>query len=202
MHQMEEAVPPSQAKKMYRDVHKRSHAVAYRFRLAVFFRHIKGPEHNQWTPNNIFFGHKAPIAAVQAVIAIVAHGKVVVRRNHHLVIMNVFLQSGGPLRRNLSNAITQGRWKFIAICVVSSVANYIRLGLPDSIQIDHSIAQAKPVAWYANNAFNQIHSLLGRIRGKKDRCVSAVNSAIWQDPTQLATAQRSKSINKYMVAYQ
>src|SRR6185312_4932703 len=133
MHQMEEAIPPGKSKKVDGDVDERSHTIAYRLWLTIFFKHIEGPEHNQRTPNNIFFGYKTPIPAVQAVISIVTHGKVVVRWNYHFAIMSIFLQSGRPLRRNLANAITQGRWKFITICIVSPVADNIRLSLPHSI---------------------------------------------------------------------
>src|SRR5579872_1865139 len=128
MHQVEEAVPPGQAKKMYSNVHERSHTIANGLRLAVLFRHIEGPKDNQRTPNNVFFRHKAPIAAVQAVIAVVTHGKVVVRWNNHFFTSNTGLESRGPFRRNLANTIAQSCGKFIAICIVRSIANYVWLG--------------------------------------------------------------------------
>src|SRR5579864_493338 len=159
MHQVEEAVPPGQTKKMHGDVQKRSHPIGDRFWLAVIFWHVEGPEHNQRTPNDIFFWHKAPIAAVQAVIAIITHSEVMVGRNHDLVIMNVCLQRCCPFRRNLASAIAKSGGEFIAVRIVSSVANYIGLGLTDSIQIDHTITKPEPVARHTNDALYQIYSL-------------------------------------------
>src|SRR5579871_5765534 len=202
MHQVEEAVPSRETKKMYGNVYKRSHAVANRFRFAVFFMHIERPEYNQRPPNNVFFGHKSPIAAVQTIIAIVAHGKVMVWWNNYLIPSNTSLESCGPFRRNLPYSIAESGGKFIAICIVSSVANHVWLSLPDPVQIDHTVMQANPVSRHTDNALYQIHALFGGIRSEEHRRVAAMNSTIRQDPAQLSAAQRCEAIDKYMVSHQ
>ena len=110
-----------------------------------------------------------------------------VRRNHHLVVLNICLESGGPFRRNLANAVAESVGKLIAIFVVSLLCeSHVGLRLPHSIQIDHTIVQPYPVSRHANDALDQIHSLFGGIRSKEDGGVSAVDPTIWQQPAQFS----------------
>src|SRR6266403_3685479 len=51
---------------------------------------VHGPINQERTPHNGVAVHESPVAAVLAVIAIVAHGEILSRRNDDLIALNIF----------------------------------------------------------------------------------------------------------------
>src|SRR5581483_1573008 len=55
-----------------------------------------GPVNQQWTANDVLPRHKAPIAAVKTLVAIVPHHKILARRNDEVAMLHHFLQLFEP----------------------------------------------------------------------------------------------------------
>src|SRR5579859_646621 len=101
VHQVKQAVPARQAEEMQSGVNKRGDAVPNRLGLVTgLLGNVKRPEDKQGPADDVLFGNKTPVAAVEAVIAVVAHGEVMVWRNDHIAILDAGLQDRYPLRSN------------------------------------------------------------------------------------------------------
>src|SRR3977135_552424 len=75
MDQPESAIPAGFGEKMLRQVYEMARECVDRRTGQTLSIRIVGPVNDQRLPDNILARHKAPIAAVERIIAVIAHGE-------------------------------------------------------------------------------------------------------------------------------
>ena len=73
----------------------------------LFGGRVVRPVNDQRLADDILARHEAPVAAVERLIAIVAHGEIVPRRHHHFAVLHVVLEH--LLRRRIQRRVRIGR---------------------------------------------------------------------------------------------
>ena len=129
---------------------------------------LERPIDEHGTTDDVFVRHKSPIAAVEADVAIVAHGKNAVRRNHQLAILEVRGKRVAPGR---VQAVVIGRWngrEVIAIAVVGSVADDEGRFELLAVAINDAVLKLDAVTRYSDDALHDVQTGLGRRNEDKD----------------------------------
>src|SRR5437879_10809482 len=86
------------------------------FCLAVLvIRSFKRPVNKHRPPDDIFLGNKSPIAAVQTDATMIAHGEVMVGRNHDVIALNVCWHIDRPVRPHIRIIARRNRRKIVAV---------------------------------------------------------------------------------------
>lgn len=93
---MQGAAPAGLVEEMNDDVDDKADAVANRGFVDLVFRSDERPIDEERAAYDVFAGHEAPVTAVEAHGAIIAHGKVFARRDDQIVPLNVIRQVYGP----------------------------------------------------------------------------------------------------------
>ena len=101
-YKLKRTLPARLIEKVQNDFAQEQNAISPRSFPILIIRRFKRPIDEHGAPNDIFLGNKSPVAAVEAHAAMVAHGKVVVRRNDNVVAMNV--------RRQVDHPVADSRW--------------------------------------------------------------------------------------------
>src|SRR5258708_30232023 len=98
MHQMECPIPPGQPKEMCGRMQKRLDPLVHRsVWREVGFRLVERPGDKQGSADDVPLGNKAPESAVVAIVAIIAHGEIVVGWNHNVPIVYALRQNLMPV---------------------------------------------------------------------------------------------------------
>src|ERR1700674_3654171 len=98
-HQPESTFPARYLEQMSYRVGKVIKSITHGWRSGKIVVQIaRRPVNQKRTPNDIFAGHKSPVPAVLAVIAIVTENKIVVLGNNQLVVFHQFRHFFPPFR--------------------------------------------------------------------------------------------------------
>src|SRR5207248_3253518 len=105
-----------------------------------------------------FFGNETPITAVVTDVPIVAHGKVVVRRDHDIVSLDVILHRELPLWSHVVEIRRGNGGKVVAVRIVTISALVQHVGFVKllSVAINRSIPQVDMVA---RNTYDSLHHI-------------------------------------------
>src|ERR1700688_4686455 len=154
--------PSSFVKEMNDDVRHKSHPVADAAHLVLVGGRDEGPIDEHRAADHVFARNEAPVAAVVADVAIVAHGKQTVWRNYDVPTLEVGGQFLSPLFIPYSVHFG-GRHggKIVAVgIVISHFVLGVRLNQLFAVAIADAVAQVNVVTGNANDAFHYEESLL------------------------------------------
>src|SRR5689334_22815666 len=112
---MKYPVPPGQPKEMYGRVQERLDPLVHgSVGWKIFFRLVERPGDKQRPADDVFFGNKPPETAIVAIVAIIAHGEIVIGWNHNVPITYALRQNLWPVRCGVCVIRAHGR-KLISI---------------------------------------------------------------------------------------
>ena len=148
--------------------------------------------------------HEAPEAAVPALIAVIAHGKIFPRRHYNFIAPHELLHVVGPFGLQArGNHLARQRRKVVVQRVIVSgrIVHDIRLIQQLAIHINGLVHDFHPVARQADHALHKV--LMFLVREFKDDDVTALEWAVGQNffvPS--AGAAKNKLVDQQMVADQ
>src|SRR5262245_49441662 len=117
---------------------------------------------HQRPPNNIVTRHKSPVAAVQAVIAIVPHDKVPIRRNHQFSASKMTPELRPPASVYFTGKVRVGREVVaVEIAIFGNMPSIILLER-HVVYVNDLVAKADFIAGQTNHT---LHKMLGWING-------------------------------------
>src|ERR1700734_3300313 len=99
--QMEGSAPAGLVEEVKNYVGIELELVSHSFFLILIVGFDERPIDKEWAAYDIGSRHKAPIAAIKADGAVIAHGKITSRRNHEVLSLNVIGKVEGPGRRHV-----------------------------------------------------------------------------------------------------
>src|SRR5579859_2985439 len=109
----------------------------------------QGPAHN------VGPGYKPPVTAVQTIVTIVAHHKIVVRRHHQLAAIYVVCKFIPPMAVNVPGIAAQTR-EVIAISIWYPLLMHRVIFLErTAIDIDYFVPKADVIARHSDHPFYQ-----------------------------------------------
>src|SRR5215472_9782199 len=121
----------------------------------------------QRTTHDIVPWDKAPVAAVRALIAVIAHDKVASGGHFQLAIAHKSGHLVAP--RAIGAARVGSRGKVIAEGVaVTPTVDHILLLDRLSIHVHHLVAQMEVVSWHGDDTLDEVHRRLNRITKNND----------------------------------
>src|SRR5579864_4210015 len=182
-------------------VKDKGNAVAPCGATVLVFRRVKRPIDEERPADEIFFGHKAPVAAVKAVLAVVAHGKIMPLGNHQVSLpvevgrifqrprRGAALACGAEFRKVVTKRFN------VVLCRI--VVNK-RLLLRHAVYKESALIKMDFVPWNTHNAFHQVQVMLG---GRyEDSNFTPADLPVRHKWTQvLCRRRRAKPIYKNMV---
>src|SRR4029079_5944539 len=115
---------------------------------------VKRPENHQRLANDVLARNETPIAAVERVFPIVAHGEVSLHWNDQLAVLNV---AGEHLLRPVGHRPVGLRWKIIAVGLnpwIGVLGVGVRKG--PAIDIHHLVHDAYAISGHANHALDEV----------------------------------------------
>ena len=161
---------------------------------------LYGPVNNERLADDVFARDETPVAAIQRIVAIVAHGEVGFGRQHHFTVHNVIRQhvAAGIQQRQVRLAIG----KIIAERIgIRSLVNHVRLGKFFPVAVYLLVDDLDVIAGNAHYALYEGLADVHRIAEHDDIAVARV--LIRQDV--LADAARpsvSQLVHQQMIANQ
>ena len=90
------STPAGVAEKVRHDVDEECGALSNADFVYLIFGRFERPVDEKRTPQNILFRDESPVAAVEAVGAVIAHGEVMAGRNDYVSVFDVRGQCDGP----------------------------------------------------------------------------------------------------------
>src|SRR5271166_486957 len=97
-HKLERTSPARLIKEMQDYLSQKNNPVAPVGLQILIIGSLERPVNEHRPANDVFLGNEAPVAAVEAHTAVVAHGEIVVRRDNDVVALNVAGQIHSPVR--------------------------------------------------------------------------------------------------------
>src|SRR5271163_1854761 len=140
-YQLKGSRPASFIKEVNDDVSQKRHTVSGTAHLVLIFRRYKRPVDKHRPPDHVLLRNEAPVTAVVAVVAIVAHGKVAVRRHDDIAALNMLRHFRGPLLIGYVDHFRRlhgGKIVSIRI-IVSPFVQRVRLIQFLAVAVDHAI---------------------------------------------------------------
>src|SRR5690242_7781675 len=129
------------------------------------------PIDHQRTADNVLPRHEPPIAAVQAVIAIVSHNEVITLWDDELVVYYQLLHLGPPGAAHRWHYRQVKPRKLVPIGIMRTKVVHVRFVERNTIHIHFALNQAEFVARNADHALDEMHTGIDRI--VKDNYVAA-----------------------------
>src|SRR5260370_535033 len=124
---------------------------------------IEGPVDEHGAPNEVFLRHRTKIAAVEAVVAIVAHAEVVIGRHNEVAIFDMRWQGQVPVVRYVFpfRDWRVGKVVTIKVRAAAAVMNGERLILQLTVDVEFAVFQMNLVAGQAAYPLHQVETGLG-----------------------------------------
>src|ERR1019366_8384056 len=164
-------------------------------------RLLERPVDEHGPSNDVLVGNKAPVAAVEADVAIVAHGEDAVGRNHKFAILDVGGQGIAPFRRGAVIVGGGNGWEVVTVSAVGSVADDERGIEFLAIAIDHAVNQLDAIARHSHYALHDVEA--GLRRRNKHKNVIVLGVAIGnQRANPIRLGSQVDAIHKDVVANQ
>src|SRR5262245_4378983 len=155
------------------------------------------PINQQRPTNHIFPWHEAPVAAIEALVAIIAEDEIISLRDNQLPVFDKLLHLEPPETLQPGHRHIQAR-ELIAENIVygGRVAN-IRLRQRGPVDEDPSFDEANAVSW---NACDSLRAMWRRIYGLAENAdVTSADLAIGHHPIADRTAPVSKLVDQEVV---
>ena len=135
------------------------------------------PVNDQRFADNILARHESPIAAVERLVAVIAHSEKIARRHHDFAVLHIFFEH--HLRRRINRRIRICRREIVAIRIdVIELVNNIRLVQQMPVQKNLLVLEVDSVAGHAHDPLHEGLLDIDRITENDD--VAAVNVLIGQ----------------------
>src|SRR5439155_23070231 len=100
MNGVEHAAPARAAGQMDEGVHDAQKPLPETALAIIGAIGLDGPINQKRPAHNGIAIHKSPITAIEAVVAVIAHAKVLAWRDHHLVTTDLLLNFASPFRND------------------------------------------------------------------------------------------------------
>src|SRR5260370_37523719 len=156
-------------------LHKRSRSIRKGSILGeITLGLIQRPGDEQRAADDVPARYEAPVATVETVVAVVAHGEVAILGDDQVAAFEMLSQSCRPVRKPavVASGFAVER-KVVTSRRIIPPADHKGLSLPHFVPVNHAGFQMNLVTGNSNDAFDQIKSRLAR--GGEDRYVAAVN---------------------------
>ena len=155
------------------------------------------PIDQQGAPNDIFPRHEAPIAAVEALIAIVAQHEIVALRNNQFAVLDQFshLQPPPPLQPR-DGIVSAGKLVPKYVMRQRAVTN-VRFRQRSAVHVHSPVDQAYAISRHSHHALHEVFAGMNRIVENDD--ISAVDRAVGQDMIQKSTAAIAQLIHQQII---
>src|ERR1700728_4935173 len=134
---LESTLPAGLIEKVQHNFAQKQNAIAPGGLAILVIRRLGRAVNEHGTPDDVFLWDESPVAAIEAHAAMVAHGKVVLRRNDNVISLDVGLQIYHPVGINIGIIRGRHRGKIIPVRIVGiPVVQHIRLvqSLTDAVQ--------------------------------------------------------------------
>src|ERR1700677_694381 len=176
--------------------------VSHSFFLILIVGCDKRPVDKEWTAYDVGSGHKAPVAAIEADGAVIAHGEVTARRNHQILSLDVVGKLEGPGRGYVPALRRRDGGKIIPIGKVVAVVRHggLRFMLWLPVEEDHAVAQVDAIAWNADDPLHQVQVGLARL--EKDDDVATAHIAVVDEGSPCGARRQGDAVHQHMVADQ
>src|ERR1700677_730347 len=172
------AMPARSAGKMQKILSHRAQAAKESAIGVILGRGIDGPVNHNRTAHNSASVHKAPIAAVPTTIAIIAHHKIIIRRNDELAALDVTQNLFRPFRAKSDfDEVAVGRRKIIAEGIFESrFVNHVWLRQRIAIYIDMLVDDPNAISGQTDHALYVVRMI---VEWKlEDDNIAAANCAV------------------------
>src|SRR5579862_3758427 len=162
VHHVEHAGPARLVKEVNDDINQPAQAVSDCLALIFVSRRNERPVDEHGAANDVFEGHKAPIAAVQAHVAVVPHRKDAVRRNHQIAVLDEGGKLGAPLRCDVLEVADGSVGEVVAIVQVVAFTDDVRLIQPLAVAIHRAILEVNAISGESNHPLHNVEAGLRR----------------------------------------
>ena len=180
---MEGAIPAGLVEDVGEDVDHEPEALADAVFINLIGGSFKGPVYEHRAADDVFPRHEAPEAAIQALGAVVAHGKNIAGRNDEVAVLNVIGEIVGPAGsdvvavggRDAGKVVAIGAIGVLGVAVVHGHAS-VGFVLGDAVQVDDTVAEMDVVAGDGDGALDQEEVRLAGL--EEDDDIAALDVAI------------------------
>ena len=165
---------------------------------------VDGPVNEEGAAHDGFAVDKAPVTAVGAVVAIIAHGEIFSGRDDEFVTLDVFADFVSPLDlHGRDEKLVAGRRKRVVEGIVAGGRVMDDVGFVEQFAIDENLLvnNFQTIAGEANDAFHEMRMIL--IRKFEDDDVAALQVAVWKKLfVPVAAAAKDEFVDEEMIAYE
>src|SRR5664279_3846919 len=157
-HHVEHAGPARLIKEVEQDIERPLNAISEALPFVLIARGDERPVDEHGTSDDVLARHEAPVAGVEADVAIVAHGEDAARRHYQIAVLHVRGHGEPPFRRYVFVIADGHAGEIIAVPVVIALADDIRLIQAFSVAVHHAVLQMNPVARDTHDAFDDVET--------------------------------------------
>ena len=202
MHGVEHAAPAGACREMHQSVEDADDALGEGGLSIVGAVRIDGPIDQKWAAHDGVAIDESPVAAVEAVIAIIAHGEIFVWRHDQFVALNVVPDIVSPfgLDGRSEKLVGDGRECVVQRIVAGrGIVDDVRLVEQFSVDVDLLIDDFEVVAGEADDALHEVRMIL--IRKFEDDDVAALETAVGKKlVVPLAAAAKDELVDEQVIA--
>src|SRR5271155_1915170 len=180
LHQVKSSAPARLIEEVQNDVPDKSHAIGDCGLVVLVFGRHERPVNEERSAYDVLAGHEAPVAAIEAVRAVVAHDEVAAVGNNEVTVLDVVGEIERPLSSHIAERRRRDGGEIVTIVVRLGGDLHLRLVLGNAIEVDGAVDQVDVVAGDADDALDEVEVLaVGLERGlEEDDDVAAAHIAI------------------------
>jgi len=132
-----------------------------------FIKSAVGASKDQWRTLDVSPRHKSPVAAVERIVAIVAHGENATGRHHQLAVHHIAGEHGD---RRLQHAQLRRRGGKVVAVLVDVRGNVLHIRLVHGVPIEDELFVHQPdmIAWNPDRPLHQVFVDVHRIAEDDD----------------------------------
>src|SRR5467141_3298461 len=165
---------------------------------------VDGPVNEEGAAHDGFAVDKAPVAAVGAVVAIIAHGEIFSWRHDQFVALYVFADFVGPLDLNgRDEKLIAGRGESVIQGIVARRGIVDDVGFIQGFAVDEDLLvdNLQTIPGKADDALHEVRMILVRIFEDDD--IAALEVAVWKKLfIPVAAAAKDEFVDEEMIAYE
>ena len=181
--EMEGTLPSRFIEDVDDDVTHEAEAVADALFVDLVGGSFEGPVDEEWTAYDVLAWNEAPVAAVEAFGAVVAHGEDLAGRDDEVAVLNVAGELVGPAGGDVAVVVGGDGGEVVAVGI-ESVLGIVVVGwhagvglvLRDAVEVDDAVAEVDAVAGDADGALDEEEIRLAGL--EEDDDVAAADVAI------------------------
>src|SRR5262249_18939298 len=193
LHPMKHSAPAGFVKDVNDHVQPARAAFTPRRPLHLAGSRLKRPINEHWPANDVFSGDKAPIPAVQALLAIIAHAEVITFGYHQVLSLRVCALEHRPPPRNALLSHRRKSGELIAVIIVGSLpAQHVRLIERLTITINHSVMETNTVIGNSDDALDHLHPLFPGVGMDEHNYVPPLNLPVGHKGSEVAGSRSGR----------